>query len=107
MLWPPNHKYVQVKAKVSATDTVDPNPEIELVSVTSSEPDDAKGNGDGKTINDIQILDDTTFRLRAEREGSGSGRIYRITYKATDSAGNDTTASAVVTVPKSRKQGSR
>jgi hypothetical protein len=37
--------------------------------------------------------------IRAERDGTGSGRIYELIYSATDASGNATPASAVVTVP--------
>ncbi|HYO19477.1 MAG TPA: ExeM/NucH family extracellular endonuclease, partial [Dermatophilaceae bacterium] len=63
VLWPANHKYVRVVAKVVATDN-ESSPEVRLVSVTSNEPDD--GVADGSTKNDIVILDDRTFLLRAE-----------------------------------------
>ena len=43
-----------------------------MVSVSSSEPDN--GIGDGNTINDIVIIDDDTFLLRAGRSIPGSGR---------------------------------
>jgi len=43
--------------------------------------------------------DERNFRLRAERSGSGKGRIYTITYRATDLAGNIATASTSVAVP--------
>jgi hypothetical protein len=99
-LWPANHKYVTVTATVTATDNFDPNPTVTLVSVTSNEPDN--GEDDGDTTNDIVIVDDTTFKLRAERSGSGTGRIYTITYQATDACGNTTTATATVDVPPSQ-----
>jgi len=97
MLWPPNHKYVDIKATVIAADNFDPNPTVTLVSVTSNEPDD--GLGDGDTPDDIVIVDDYNFKLRAERSGTGTGRIYTITYQVTDACGNSTLASATVTVP--------
>ncbi len=97
MLWPPNHKYVDVTASVLAMDNFDPNPLVTLVSVTSNEPDN--GLGDGDTANDIVILDDYHFMLRAERSGNGTGRIYTITYQVTDICGNTATAETVVTVP--------
>jgi predicted extracellular nuclease len=98
ILWPANHKYVRVKTKVFATDNVDPNPTITLLSVTSNEPDD--GIGDGNTINDIVILDDSTFLLRAERSTFGHGRVYTITYQVTDYCGNSTIKSVYVLVPR-------
>ncbi|EFK96427.1 extracellular nuclease, partial [sediment metagenome] len=60
VLWPANHRYVRVVAKVKATDN-EGSPEVRLVSATSNEPDD--GVADGSTTNDIVILDDRTFLL--------------------------------------------
>jgi N-acetyl-beta-hexosaminidase len=99
MLWPANHKYVTVNAAVTVSD-LDPSPVVTLVSVESNEPDN--GEDDGDTVNDIVIVDDVTFDLRAERSGAGTGRIYTITYEATDWAGNSSTGSATVTVPLSK-----
>jgi hypothetical protein len=96
-LWPVNHKYVKVVATVVATDHFDPNPVVTLVSVTSNEPDN--GLGDGDMPNDIVIVDDYTFLLRAERAGLLYDRIYTITYMVTDACGNITYASATVIVP--------
>ena len=95
-LWPVNHKYVEVIATVTVDD-FDQNPTIELLFVESNEPDD--GLGDGDTPNDIVILDDFTFDLRAERAGGEDDRIYTITYKVTDACGNETIAYAEVIVP--------
>ena len=48
------------------------------------------------------IVDDTTFKLRAERAGGGDGRTYTITYEATDACGNSATDSLEVFVPHDR-----
>jgi uncharacterized protein len=96
-LWPPDHRYVEVRATVTAADNFDPNPTVTLISVTSNEPDD--GEDDGNTVNDIVILDDFTFKLRAERSGVGTGRVYTITYQVSDACGNVTEQSATVSVP--------
>jgi len=102
VLWPPNHKLVPINVTVDAKD---PNgsgiKSIQLVSITSNEPDN--GLGDGDTESDIQDAtfntDDRSFSLRAERSGNGTGRVYTITYKVVDEACNETIATATVTVP--------
>ena len=105
-LWPPNHKLVEIDAVVIVEDICDDMPIIELASITSSEPDNAQGVGDGNTVDDIQEADfgtpDFNFLLRAERQGSGAGRIYTVPYTATDAAGNQASASAEVFVPHSQ-----
>ena len=88
---------VQVKINATAFNICDPSPKITFVSITSNEPDN--GIGDGNTVNDIVIVDNFTFNLRAERSGTGSGRIYTITYKATDASGNYVIKSVTVEVP--------
>lgn len=100
ILWPANHKYVDIDATVSASDNFDTNPTITLLSVTSNEPDN--GKGDGNTVDDIVVVDDFHFMLRAERSGQGSGRIYTIDYQVTDACGNSATATTDVTVPRSK-----
>ena len=103
ILWPPNHKMIQITATVIVSDICDPAPAVVLTSIVSNEPHDAKGNGDGNTVNDIQDATfgtaDYTFLLRAERAGTGDGRVYTITYTVTDASGNSASASATVTVP--------
>ena len=102
-LWPPNHKMVNIDASVTASDICDADPIIVLASIISDEPDDADGIGDGETTGDIQSAnlgtEDYKFRLRAERAGEQDGRIYTITYQATDFSGNSATGSATVSVP--------
>jgi hypothetical protein len=104
MLCPPNHQLVPVTAVVQATDRCDPALTFRLVSIASNEPDD--GLGDGDTAGDIQGADlgtaDGSFLLRAERAGNGAGRAYTVVYRATDSTGNSSTASATVSVPHHR-----
>lgn len=99
-LWPPNHKLVTIVPTVSGTDACDGNPVIRLVSITSNEPANTKG--DGNTDKDIKIIDDFNFMLRAERSGKGSGREYTITYEVEDASGNTASASAIVTVAHNR-----
>ena len=97
MLWPANHKMVLITPSWTASDICDESPEVTLVNITMNEGDEAKG--DGHTAGDIQIGDDGSIYLRAERSGAGSGRIYTITYQAVDDSGNVAVARATVTVP--------
>ncbi|MCU1265469.1 MAG: C-terminal target protein [Acidobacteria bacterium] len=105
-LWPPNHSYHTVTitslvASASSCDgTVDLN-SVVIDTVTSDEVEN--GNGDGNTTNDIVIAcNRKSVQLRSERDGSGDGRVYTITFKVTDSFGVSSTATARVTVPKSQ-----
>lgn len=105
VLWPPNHKMVDVEATVTASDSAGSAPTVTLVGVVSNEPDN--GLGDGDTPNDIVIVDNTHVQLRAERAGGGSGRVYTITYTATDNCGNTTEVEATVTVPHNQGNGKK
>jgi uncharacterized membrane protein len=109
MLWPPNHRRVEVRVRWQAVDRCDPVPAVTLVAVSSSEPDDAPDGGDGNTTEDVYGASlgtaDVEVWLRAERNASGSGRIYTLRYRALDASGNAAEASAVVSVPLSRGAG--
>jgi hypothetical protein len=102
-LWPPNHGMVPVHLVLTAADRCTPEPGVTLVSVTSNEPDDAPGNDDGTTTGDIQGVEpgtaDGDVLLRSERNGKGAGRVYTLTYRATDAAGNTTPGLATIVVP--------
>jgi hypothetical protein len=69
-----------------------------ILSVSSNEEVGKKGP-------DWVIVDDDTVKLRAERLGKGSGRVYTITVEATDESGNTTTETTEVTVAKSQGKG--
>ena len=105
-MWPANHKY----KTFNLTDLVASVRDncgrkvgvgsVRIASVSSDEADDANGAGDGNTTNDIVIAADCkSVQLRAERMGTGNGRVYTVTLKVTDTAGNVATATVKVTVP--------
>ncbi|PYI53736.1 glycosyl hydrolase family 18 protein [Paenibacillus flagellatus] len=97
VLWPPNGKSVPVHAEVLATDPVSGVADVRLVSVTV----DDTGTPDDIREADVGTLD-TDFLLNATRSGSGSGRIYSITYRATDYAGHSLDRTVTVTVSHDR-----
>jgi len=95
MLWPPNHGMKNVTINYTATGNCSVNCSL---SVSSNEP--VNGTGDGDTAPDWEILNATNVRLRAERAGTGTGRIYTTTVSCTDSAGNIARKALTVSVPK-------
>jgi hypothetical protein len=101
-LWPPNHKFVDVGLKITATDNCDSTPAFEVAGVTSDEPT-ASIDGAGGDIHapDAEVSG-TTVKLRAERSGILDGRVYRIVVKATDMAGNVGFGSCAVRVDHSQ-----
>ena len=103
VLWPANHKMVDVVVSAGATDLCDLTPTITLVSVDNSESDNSTGGGDGNTNNDVQNAAigtaDFDISLRAERRGKADGRVYTLTYRATDASGNWVEESVIVEVP--------
>jgi hypothetical protein len=96
-LWPPNHKMVPVTVKVCDRDTWT---NCQIFSVTSNEP--VNNEDDGNTTFDWQITGPLTVNLRAERSGTGSGRVYTITVHCTDKKGNPARSTVKVTVPKNQ-----
>jgi hypothetical protein len=70
------------------------------LTVASNEPEN--GLGDGDTDDDWEVVDEHHVLLRAERSGTGTGRVYTITVNSQDNLGNVATRDVVVTVPKSQ-----
>jgi hypothetical protein len=92
-LWPPNNKLVPITLEVTATDNCSSVMTCEIISVSSNE--EAEGEADW------QITGSLSLKLRAQREGGGSGRFYTITVRCTDEAGNSSTSVASVFAPRS------
>lgn len=101
VLWPPNHKMVDVSVVVVAIDAVDPSPVSRILSVSSNQP--INGTGDGDTGPDWQITGPLTVKLRSERS-HGIDRTYTITVESVDDAGNASTATTTVIVSQGRRR---
>ena len=110
VLWPPDHRMVQVNI-LGVIDSDQPpyNATITINKVTQDEP--TNGLGDGDTPLDAIITHnpggDDTLLLRAERSGKGDGRVYRITFTASDpettALGTNPTGTIKVMVPHDKK----
>ena len=95
-IWPPNHKFVTVNIK-GVTDP-DGNPVTFTINkIWQDEP--TLGLGDGDTPIDGQILNGSVAQVRAERSGSGNGRVYQIFFTASDGNGGSCIGSVTVGVP--------
>ena len=103
-LWPPNHQLEHVGLTVNASDNGGQAPAIQ-VTVFSDEDDLAPGSGNFSP--DAKDIAPGTLRLRSERSGSGSGRVYLIIVKATDASNNASHACVAVTVPQSQSPAAR
>ena len=101
VLWPANHKMVDIAIGAVVTDICDAAPAWKIVGVASNEP--VNGLGDGDTAPDWEFSGQS-LKLRAERSGKAPGRVYTITLQATDASGNRSTASCTVSVPHDKKK---
>jgi HYR domain len=101
-LWPPNHNMVDVAVTYDVADDWDAPAAVSCaLGVVSNEP--VHGLGDGDTAPDWEILDSHHVRLRSERAGGGTGRIYTISITCGDSRGHSSARTVDVVVPKSQK----
>jgi hypothetical protein len=74
---------------------------VTISQVSSDEPQNAAGNSDGNTVNDVVIAANCkSVQVRVERNSSRNGRVYAVNFKVRDAAGNTSTVTALVTVPK-------
>ena len=94
----PNHKMTPVSINVKLADNCT-TPTWTVTSISSNEP--VNGTGDGDSEPDWTIAGHNVT-LRAERAGTGSGRIYTVTVTAKDAAGNASTGTTRVSVPHNR-----
>ncbi|MDQ1317395.1 MAG: hypothetical protein QG588_1047 [Candidatus Poribacteria bacterium] len=101
VLWPPNHKFVDVTITGEVFDFCDP----ELYIGVSVAVIDAEGRSGGPDYNLLEARIDASgniyilVSLRAERSGTNSGRTYEVTVTVTDDSGNSTSKAVQVIVP--------
>jgi hypothetical protein len=97
----PNHKMEKIRATLDSLDSVSGIDTIILESITVNEDNAVEGDIQEASYGTL----DTEFSLRAERNGfNAEGRIYTITYLATDKAGNTVRETITVTVPRGKNK---
>ena len=99
-LWPPNHKFVDITIE-GITDPDGDEVTITITNITSDEPTATiEGAGGDKHAPDAdpECIGTSIARVRAERSGNEDGRVYEITFVASDGIA-ETVGSVLVKVP--------
>ncbi|MFC0771840.1 Ig-like domain-containing protein [Terrimonas alba] len=105
LLWSPNHKYQKITVSQCVSSVTDNCGNILVANVvithvTSDEAENAPGNADGNTTDDMKIASNCkSVELRRERMDGGNGRVYTIHLKVTDVNGNTATATVKAVAP--------
>ncbi len=100
LLWPPNHK-LQAVAITGVTDPDGDPVALTVTGITQDEP--TNGLGDGDASPDGAGVGTASPQVRAERSGTGNGRVYRIAFSASDGKGGSCNGSVAVGVPHDKK----
>ena len=96
MLWPPNGKMVPLTIE-GVTDAVAGSVTITITGIQQNEP---IPNSAGDTSPDSLIGADGSFQLKAERVSDGNGRVYAVSFLASNGTpGGEATGTVYVTVP--------
>lgn len=98
-IWPPNHKMVSIGATMNTSDVDGDTVTVAISSIFQDEP--TNGLGDGDTSPDANLA---LGQVRAERSGTGDGRVYVITMTASDGEGGSCSGTVQVIVPHSMKK---
>jgi cysteine-rich repeat protein len=92
----PDNKFVKVKVD-GVTDPDGDRVSITIRGITQDEA--VRGVADGDACPDGAAIGDATVRLRAERDGSGNGRVYHVHFGASDGRGGRCRGEVTVCVP--------
>jgi hypothetical protein len=98
-LWPPNHKFQRI-VLAGASDPDGDSVTLTVTGVTQDEPR-ASTAPDARLTSASDKVD-----LRADRNGKGNGRVYRISFSGSDGKGGTCSGTVKVGVPKSMGKGS-
>ena len=100
-LWQPNNQFVPI-AIMGVTDPDRDSVTLTVTGVTQDEP--VKGVSAGPFSPDA-VIQGGTASVRAERNGTGNGRVYQLSFRAEDGRGGSCTGTVTVGVPHSLQKG--
>lgn len=93
LLWPPNNKFVSVN--IGGVTDADGDPlTLTITAIRQDEP-----VGKGNSAPDGKGVGASSAELRAEKLGSGDGRVYHVSFTASDGQGGTCTGEVRVSVP--------
>jgi hypothetical protein len=102
VIWPPNHTMVS-ETIVGVTDPF--NLPLVIVVTGILQDESVAAIGSGNTSPDGTGIGTATAQIRAERAGPGTGRLYFISFSATNTMGLQCTGSVMAFVPHDQGQG--
>ena len=102
VLWPPNHRMVNVGLTATALDNC--SGVLPVTVKVFGDEDDEESTGDGRFSPDASNIAPSTLRLRHERKGNADGRVYLVVVSATDPSGNTGFRCCTVVVPHSNNK---
>ena len=98
-LWSPNNKLVAIDI-LGVTDPDGDPVTITITGITSDEPTASdEGAGGAKHAPDATGVGEDMAQVRSERSGLGNGRVYEISFTASDGMGGECEGSVIVCVP--------
>jgi hypothetical protein len=92
-IWPPDHRWVPL----ILSGITDADGDLVSVRVTGVTQDESAGPGDHCLS--AMVDANGSCQLRAERSAKGNGRVYRVSYTASDGKGGSCDGSLLVAVP--------
>ena len=99
-LWPPSHQFVSI----DILGVTDPDGDAVTITIDSIFQDEAVDAEDsGNTAPDGTGVGTSTAQVRAERVETGNGRVYHISFTATDTAGGSCSGEVLVSVSVGRR----
>ena len=104
-LWPPNHELRTITASGATDPDIGGTVTLVIDGITQDEP--VNEGGDGNTEPDASLTSPLSAEaaVRAERAGTGDGRVYQVHFTATDQFGATCEGTATVGVPHDQRPG--